>query len=413
MRTSNQLAPNSFFLVLIGLYFSQGLPSGILAKALPPLMRDFGVSLSLISALKLLALPWFLKFLWAPFIDQRSSRRRWVFGIQCSVIPLLLVLALLPLESLMNQQLWIFLSLLLLINTLSATQDIATDGLAASSLHDNQLGLANTIQVAAYKMGLILGGSVLLILIDDIGWQLSLFLFSGLLAIALLPLAAQKSIGSQPATSAYFSTQSTTKVAALRSIKGFFQQNSFGWWLCILLTCKLSDALGSSMLNPMLIDKNFSLTEIGYLNSVVSAIGLAGAGIGGILFIRWHSKTLLLSVSFLQSLAILLFTLIASNGHISLLSIYAIAGFEQLVDGISTVIIFAFMMKQCRQNFEGTDYTLQNSVHIIGMGIASIASGVIAEHLGYNTLFISAFMLGIASLYFIWRWPMANRPVNT
>ncbi|MCK5881356.1 MAG: hypothetical protein KAG18_05720, partial [Sinobacterium sp.] len=160
MTPSSKLAPNTFFVIIIGLYFAQGLPSGILAKALPPLMREYGVSLSLIGALKLLALPWFLKFLWAPFVDQRSSRRRWIIALQSSVIPLLLLLSLFPLESLMNQYLWLFLGALLLINTLSATQDIATDGLTASTLHESQLGIANTIQVAAYKVGLILGGSL-------------------------------------------------------------------------------------------------------------------------------------------------------------------------------------------------------------------------------------------------------------
>ena len=49
------------------LYFAQGLPSGLLGKALPPLLRDQGVSLSAIGFTALLALPWTLKFLWAPF----------------------------------------------------------------------------------------------------------------------------------------------------------------------------------------------------------------------------------------------------------------------------------------------------------------------------------------------------------
>ena len=36
------------FLLLALLYFAQGLPSGLIAKALPALLRDQGVSLSLI-----------------------------------------------------------------------------------------------------------------------------------------------------------------------------------------------------------------------------------------------------------------------------------------------------------------------------------------------------------------------------
>ena len=422
MTPAKKDAPLVFFTALIGLYFAQGLPAGIMAKALPPLMREYGASLTLISMLKLLALPWFFKFMWAPFVDQRSSRRRWILSLQFSVIPLLLLLSLFPLDSLINHKLWFFLAVLFVINTLSATQDIATDGLAASTLSEKQLGLANTIQVAAYKMGLILGGSALLIFIDELGWQTSLVVMATLLLCAMMPIVLQKTLGksnhrtqtdnpiatnsSQTTSSNIDSNTANKPISTKQTIISFFTQTNFFWWMMILLSCKLSDALGSSMLNPMLVDKGLSLSDIGYLNTVISGVGLAGAAIGGLLFLRWHSKRLLFIVCFLQSSAILLFALIASIGQISLTMVYAIASFEQLVDGISTVIIFAFMMKFCRKGLEGSDYTLQNSVHIIGMGIATLASGVIAENLGYNVLFMSAFFIGLGSLYFVWRWEM-------
>ena len=60
------------------LYFAQGLPSGLLGKALPPLLRAHGVSLSAIGFTALLALPWTLKFLWAPFLDRFWTRRQWL-----------------------------------------------------------------------------------------------------------------------------------------------------------------------------------------------------------------------------------------------------------------------------------------------------------------------------------------------
>ncbi len=168
------------------------------------------------------------------------------------------------------------------------------------------------------------------------------------------------------------------------------------------------------MLSPMLVDKGMELSDIGYLNSIISVVGLIGAAVGGLIFLRWHSKGLLVLVCFLQALAIFFFGLIAKMLEINLSFVYAVSGFEQFIDGVSTVIIFAFMMKQCRQNLEGTDYTLQNSIHIIGMGLASLASGFIAEHLGYETLFTTALVIGSASLYFISRWelPTSQRAMS-
>ena len=405
MSSASRYAPKSFFIILIGLYFAQGLPSGILAKAIPPLMRDYGVSLSLIGALKLLALPWFLKFLWAPVVDSIGSRRQWILAIQSLMLPSLLALALFDLDSLMDsdQMLWFFLGLLLWINTLSATQDIATDGLAASQLHENQLGFANTIQVFAYKVGLIIGGSALLIFIDELGWRISIILLTGLLCLAILP--AFNISKTRPSLSTAESNEKhSEKINYKKAFIDFFKQPGFALWLLILMSCKVADALGSSMLNPMLVDIGLSLADIGYLNSLISVIGLVGAVIGGALFLRWHGKALLLTVCLLQSTAILLFSLLTRASPESLCLIYAVAGFEQLVDGISTVVIFAFMMRLCRPKLEGTDYTIQNSIHIIGMGIASLASGFIAEHFGYPSLFIMAFALGMLSLVFIWRW---------
>ena len=61
--------------MLASLYCAQGLPSGLVAHALPALLRQQGVDLALIGLLKLLALPWLLKALWAPWVDRWRHHR--------------------------------------------------------------------------------------------------------------------------------------------------------------------------------------------------------------------------------------------------------------------------------------------------------------------------------------------------
>jgi hypothetical protein len=48
-----------------------------------------------------------------------------------------------------------------LFNLISACQDVATDGLAVHILDTRERGLANGIQVGAYRIGMILGGGLL------------------------------------------------------------------------------------------------------------------------------------------------------------------------------------------------------------------------------------------------------------
>ena len=59
--------------LLGSLYFSQGLPYGFFTQALPVLLRTQGLSLPAIGAANMLALPWMLKFLWAPLVDRTPS----------------------------------------------------------------------------------------------------------------------------------------------------------------------------------------------------------------------------------------------------------------------------------------------------------------------------------------------------
>src|SRR5690606_40922215 len=64
------------------LYAAQGLPFGFFTLALPVLLREAGWSLTAISLLQFLALPWAIKFMWAPVLDHVGTRRAWLLGLQ-------------------------------------------------------------------------------------------------------------------------------------------------------------------------------------------------------------------------------------------------------------------------------------------------------------------------------------------
>ncbi|HPK45632.1 MAG TPA: MFS transporter, partial [Spirochaetota bacterium] len=59
----------SFSLLLL-LYLSQGIPFGFQVTALPVLLRQSGISLTIIGFSSILALPWMLKIVWAPMVDR-------------------------------------------------------------------------------------------------------------------------------------------------------------------------------------------------------------------------------------------------------------------------------------------------------------------------------------------------------
>lgn len=81
--------------LLTSLYLSQGLPFGFFTQTLPVLLRKQGMSLPDIGLANPLALPWALKFLWAPLMDRYGSerlgrRRGYILPRQCLSAALLL-----------------------------------------------------------------------------------------------------------------------------------------------------------------------------------------------------------------------------------------------------------------------------------------------------------------------------------
>src|SRR5690606_6527903 len=112
--------------LLVALYLAQGLPFGFFTLALPVVLREAGYSLTAISALSLLYLPWALKFLWAPLVDRIGGRKQWLLTLQLAGVVAAAVLSQVDLSS----HLSIVLAAAFVFNLIAATQDVVTDGLA-------------------------------------------------------------------------------------------------------------------------------------------------------------------------------------------------------------------------------------------------------------------------------------------
>lgn len=388
-------------LLLGALYLSQGLPSGLLAHALPVIMLDHGVDAKYIGFLKLLALPWFLKFLWAPLIDRYPLRghgehRGWILLLQTAVIALLFSLSLIPHEFLLGEGLFLFLGLLLFINLLSATQDIATDGLAVRILPPPLRGLGNSLQIGGYKLGMILSGNVLLISLVWLGWPLSFQALAAILLLATLPalfffeppLPKGKKKPSPPAATLAFWKE---------SFSGFVDRPGVGGWILVLLTYKIADSFGSAMIKPLLFDAGLETETIATISLVAMICGIIAAFIGAAIYYRIGARSSLVLAGFLQAAGIAAYSVIPL-GVTALPAIYGIAIFEQVADALSTVALFAAMMSYCRQGHEGGDYTIQASLHMTIAGTLGMLSGFVATAIGYNAHFMLAGCLGFVAL---------------
>ena len=398
--TSSDRPGNATLVLLASLYCAQGLPSGLVAHSLPVLLRQNGVDLALIGLLKLLALPWLLKALWAPWVDRVGSRRLghrrgWILPMQAVVISCLLGLALIEPQALFGTAFWLLVGTLLVINLAAATQDIATDGLAVRLLPERWRGLGNSLQVGGYKVGMLASGSGLLLVVGPLGWNLSVGLLAAALILLTLPiwLFPERRLLPQHVEQA----EPAGPGLLWRHYKGLLAQPGMLAWLAVVLTFKLGDALGSPMIKPMLVDQGWSTADLGQLTLISSVAGIGGALLGGLLYARLGALRSLLTFGALQALGIAAMALLVGRGGETVL-VYAVSLFEQVADGMSTVALFAVMMRMCRPEHEGADFTLQASAQLLLAGLVGGCSGLLAKAAGFEALFVGAGALGAAVL---------------
>ena len=371
--------------VLASLYIAQGLPFGFFTQAMPALLRQQGMDLSIIGLSSLLALPWALKFAWAPWVDRTTlwgceRRRSWIVCMNAGVIGCLLFLSFWPLPWLASSGISLLFILLFFINLFSATQDIATDGLAVENLSFSSRGLGNGIQVAGYRVGMVVGGGLLLYFLADIGWQYAMWILAGLLLLSCLPIALFHSA----------SALSASQGPGFHQWLTFVRQPGMGWWIVLLLLYKAGDSFGTVMIKPMLVDQGVSLKDIALMvGSAGFTAGLVGALLGGWLVpILGRAWALGLFAS-LQVVAIGAYAWVPMfnlNGT----ELYAIILLEHFSGGMGTAALFTIMMDKCRSGLSATDYSLQASLQVVASVLAAALSGFSANLLGYDGHFILA-----------------------
>ena len=378
------------FSLLGSLYIAQGLPFGFFTQALPALLREKGISLEVIGLGSLLALPWALKWLWAPLLDRTHHHRRWILLSNLCAVLTCLLLASFDLVQLVQEKRWLLYLGFFILNLSAATQDIATDAVAVIQLSEAERGIGNGIQVAGYRLGMILSGGALLSWFSVLGWQSSILILATLLALASLPILFFPPNLPQSSPSEQFGVRQSFWL--LTNPQGRL-------WLLTLCLYKFGEACAVPMLRPMLIDQGRSLQDLAYLIGTVGfAAGLFGSLAGGLLLNRLGQRLSLRLFLLLNASAILAYALIAQINQASQFTLQLVCALEHFTAGMATVALFSEMMYHCRPQHEASDYTMQACLVVLMTILGAAISGFLAKALGYAGFFILCACLTIAVL---------------
>lgn len=376
---------------------SEGAPIGFLWWALPTQLRAVGVSIGDITALtSALALPWALKFFWAPLIDtlqtSRWSLRSWIISAQ-----LLMGASLLPLLNLDLDGDFSFLFACLMVHAVAAaTQDVSIDALCISTTSGVERGSVNGWMQAGMLSGRAVFGGGTLLLAQTWGSHgfiliLVTVIWSTTLLLAISKLPAGRSAGR--ASSERVRGFAATVVGAVKRKSTWFG----------LLFAGIGgagfEAVGA-VAGPFMIDRGLTSTQVGVFFSLPSIVGMIiGALIGGAVS-DWLGRRKAVGI-FLSALAASIFVLAwfdAAGDPSSGAGIFLLLALVYFCIGLFTASSYALFMDITDPRLGATQFSAFMGVTNLCESWSGFAIGRMIPIVGYPAGMAIMGVISLASL---------------
>ncbi len=384
-------------LVIMALGAASGFPNQITESALQAWLKDAGSSNTSIGLLTYVAIPYLLKFLWAPLLDRfplplLGRRRGWLLVIQLALAASIAALAL--------QNPAISLSAVavtaLVIVFFSASQDIVIDAYRTDVSLPHERGPAAAANNLGYRACAWLAFAAALIVADACGWRLAFLVLAAAMAAFTIvtALAPEPDYRTPPPTSLRQSV-----LVPLRELLG--SPGALGL-IVLIITFKIGGAVALKLFTPFLMDLGFSKTEIGLVaKSVLTTSAIAGGVLGGLWMVRLGLLRSMLLFGVLQTVSILAFYLLAVTGKSFPLMIAATA-IENLSAAMGNIAEVALIMALCNSRFSAFEYALLSVLALLPRYLLGGPAGWLADHAGWSTYYLVACLLGLPGLLMVW-----------
>lgn len=365
-----------------------------------------GLSLSDIGIYSLVGLPYVLKPLWAPLLDRFAPpapfrhlgrRRGWmaIAQILCAIALLLMALT----DAAASPVLlggWA-----LMLAFASASQDIVVDAWRTDVLPAPVRGLGAAVASWGYRLGMLLAGMLTPVLAVrlGLGWSGAYLIMAAIMLLG--PLAAWLA----PREPTDITPPRTLLDAIYLPFLNLFEGRAPRltlWLLALVITYKLGDAFGSSLLSAFLQrGLGFMPDEVAAIRKVVGVIAIfAGMFLGGALMLRLRLVTALWVFGILQAVTNLLFIALAETHRDFAMLAVAIVG-ENLATGLGAVAFVAFLTALCDRRFSATQYALLSGLAALPSKLLGPITGPIAESAGWGPFYAISALVALPGLWLV------------
>ena len=405
-------------LIVLLLGFSSGLPIVLIGSTLQAWMKQSGIDIKTIGLFAAVAVPYNIKFLWAPLVDALDlpvlsellgRRRAWLLFSQAWLMAAIVFLGL------CDPAVSAFIVAIagLTVATASATQDIVVDAFRVESLPENEQAAGMASYVAAYRVGALVSGAGALFLVtafqaklgDRTAWTASYVVMAALILIGVIATL----LATEPASSAAAeadhalpSHRNSLKRAfwsAVDSFRDFLSRDLALAVLAFVALFKIADALAFALLTPFVLDLGFSLTQLATVrNGVGFIVAVLGGFAGGLV-----ARALPLSASLwigglLQTIMILAFSWQAVVGN-NLAMLTLTTAIEFFTDAVGTVIFVAYLSALCKNPlYTATQFALLTAFAALGRNVFALGTGYLAHAVGWAWFFVLCALAGLPAL---------------
>jgi len=383
------------------LYFIEGSPVSVLWEVLPVYLRLHGTSLRAIGGLRLLELPFSLKFLWSPAVQRFGARRAWVTGAMLVVAAVTLLLPAVDAA----RATWLLLALVLALTVAAATQDMAIDAYTVALVGRAEQGAANGVRASAYRVALVLIGSGMVALAQWVPWRVLFTAAAGVFVALALAARRVPRLDVPPEARRRWLAPFVAWIATWRAVP----------LVAFVLTYKLGEFAIGPMVKPFWVDRGRSLLEIGLVPTALGiALSIAGALAGGAFMARYGTLTALWALGLPQAVSNLGYAAVAAWA-LPWPALYAASMVDSFAGGLGTAAFLGFFLAVCDRDRATLQYAFLSSLFSLTGRLAGALSGLGAERWGYDRYFALTFLVSLPGLALVplirsWLRPEEVRP---
>ncbi|MFK5972284.1 MAG: MFS transporter [Flavobacteriaceae bacterium] len=392
------------------LYFTQGLPYVLVVTVSVIMYKKLGVSNEDIGFYtSLLYLPWVLKPLWSPFVDLKSTKRKWFLSMQLVIAVAILGVGLsLPTNMFFTTTLACFW----MAAFASATNDIASDGYYMLGLTEKKQSFFVGMRSTFYRLAMVTGEGLIVIIAGFLenkygdntkAWSMTMTMA----AFLMLALTISNFF-----VTPKFESSETIKTEKpkgfLEVFTSFFKKPGIGIALAFILTFRLGESQLVKMAAPFLLDNaskgglGYSTEQLGTIFGTAGVIFLSIGGIlGGILISRDGLKKWMLPMVLSLNIPNILYAVLALTKTTNIFAVTATVVFEKFGYGFGFAAFLMYLIYIADGKSRTSHYAIATGFMALGMMLPGMISGYIQQWLGYGGFFIWVVIAALPALFLL------------